>query len=129
MVRQKENSITATRITCALLFIIFTFTYLYSYQADVLAMAQHVLSEGKTHYNATVGALLITSVLYLLFTTCKKLSYTFLKTTAERAGMYSLSHSLWSCAYSWSKFVKCVMVSSVSPLPPKSGLSVLRTTL
>ena len=66
MVRQKENSITATRITCALLFIIFTFTYLYSYQADVLAMAQHVLSEGKTHYNATVGALLITSVLYLL---------------------------------------------------------------
>lgn len=66
MVKQQINSITAIRISCAVLFLTFTFIYLYSYQADVLAMAQHVLSEGKTHYNATVGALLITSVLYLL---------------------------------------------------------------
>lgn len=83
MVRQKENGITATRITCALLFIIFTFTYLYSYQADVLAMAQHVLSEGKTHYNATVGALLITFVLYLLHVAVMAVS-----------GLVSRSHAL-----------------------------------
>ena len=54
------------RITIALLFGLFTFFYLYNYQADLLAMAQHVLSGGKTTYDAFIGALLITLTLYLL---------------------------------------------------------------
>lgn len=54
------------RITIAVLFWLFTFFYLYNYQADTLAMAQHVLSDGKTTYNAFVGAWLITLTLYLL---------------------------------------------------------------
>ena len=54
------------RIVCAVLFCIFTFIYLFSYQTDVLAVAQHVLSEGQTHYSRFVGAFLITLVLYLL---------------------------------------------------------------
>ena len=54
------------RVMCAVVFFVFTFCYLYFYQADVLAMAQHVLSGGKTRYNSLIGAVLITLVLYLL---------------------------------------------------------------
>lgn len=53
-----------TRLACAVAFLVFTFSYLYFYQADVLAFTQHVLSEGATHYNRTIGAVLITVVLW-----------------------------------------------------------------
>ena len=53
-------------MVCSILFCCFTFVYLYVYQADVLAVAQHILSEGKTSYHAGVGALLITLTLYLV---------------------------------------------------------------
>lgn len=32
-------------------FLLFTFLYLFEYQADVLAVTQHVLAHGVTHYN------------------------------------------------------------------------------
>lgn len=53
-------------MVCSILFCCFTFVYLYVYQADVLAVAQHILSEGKTSYHAGVGAILITLTLYLV---------------------------------------------------------------
>ena len=37
------------RTLCAVLFITFTFTYLYFYQADVMMATQHLLSGGQTH--------------------------------------------------------------------------------
>ena len=61
-----SNSTILMRVMCAVVFFVFTFCYLYFYQADVLAMAQHVLSGGKTRYNSLIGAVLITLVLYLL---------------------------------------------------------------
>ena len=61
----REDSI-IVRITSAACFLIFTFLYLYNYQTDVLAMAQHVLSDGKTYYVPFVGASLITILLFLL---------------------------------------------------------------
>lgn len=61
-----KNSTVIMRITCAIVFIVFTFLYLYDYQADLLTMAQHVLSGGKTVYNPGLGAVLITVVLFLL---------------------------------------------------------------
>lgn len=54
------------KILCAAVFLLFTFFYLYFFQADMLAMMQHVLSGGKTHYNRIVGASLITSILFLV---------------------------------------------------------------
>lgn len=54
------------RVVCAVLFLSFTFLYLYDYQDDILAMAQHVLSDGLTHYNRIIGAVIITIVLWLL---------------------------------------------------------------
>ena len=62
------------RWICALVFCAFSFLWLYNFQADVLAAAQHVLSGGKTSYQPLLGALLITAMLmglqllvYLLF--------------------------------------------------------------
>lgn len=54
------------QIACAIIFITFTYVYLAFYQADVLAVAQHVFSGGLTNYSYTLAPLLITLVLYLL---------------------------------------------------------------
>lgn len=58
------NNSTLVRTICAIVFILFTFTYLYFFQADLLFAEQHVLSGGTTHYNRTIGAFIITVVLY-----------------------------------------------------------------
>lgn len=62
----KNNSTIGIRLMCAIVFVIFSFGWLFYFQPDVLAMAQHVLSGGLTHYNRWVGALLITFLLMLL---------------------------------------------------------------
>ena len=54
------------RVTCAIFFLLFTIVYLYCYQADILAVAQHVLSHGATHYNPVIGTFIITLVLWLI---------------------------------------------------------------
>ena len=51
---------------CGIVFCMFTFIYLYFYQGDVLAMAQHVLSGGATSYDRLIGASVITVVLLLV---------------------------------------------------------------
>ncbi len=51
---------------CAGIFCVFTFCYIFFYQSDILALGQHVLSEGVTHFNRSVGAVLITLALYLI---------------------------------------------------------------
>ena len=53
-------------IICAVIFCLFSFVYLYFYQADILAVAQHILSGGVTTYNKLVGAVIITLILSAL---------------------------------------------------------------
>ena len=60
----KNNS--TVRWTCAIVFIVFSFLWLYRFQADVLAAFQHVMSEGKTQYSPLLGAVLITILLQVL---------------------------------------------------------------
>jgi hypothetical protein len=62
----RKNGTAMIKIACAVLFCTFTFIYIYCYQTDVLAVGQHVLSGGQTHYSRFIGAFLITFVLYLL---------------------------------------------------------------
>ena len=66
MKQSVNNSTLPVRVACAVVFFIFSFCYLYFYQADVLAMGQHVKAEGQTRYEPLIGAVLITVVLYLL---------------------------------------------------------------
>ena len=62
----KANNGTLLKTACAIVFILFVFSYLYFFQADLLAMAQHVLSGGATRYDPIVGTVVITVVLYLV---------------------------------------------------------------
>lgn len=61
-----KNKGLLTRVMCTFVFTLFCFYYLYSYQADLLTVMQHVLSHGQTHYNHFVGAVLITLVVLLV---------------------------------------------------------------
>lgn len=62
-----RNSSTVTiRLMCAIVFLTFSFVWLYCFQADILAAAQHVLSKGMTRYRPFVGAVLITLALQVL---------------------------------------------------------------
>lgn len=61
-----KNSTVTAKVMCAIVFCIFSFAYLYFYKADLLAVSQHVLSNGATRYDALIGAVLITLCLQLL---------------------------------------------------------------
>lgn len=62
----KDSSTIIIRVMCATIFVLFSWGWLYLFQADALAMTQHVLSDGLTHYNRLVGAIIITAVLMVL---------------------------------------------------------------
>ncbi len=64
--KHKKTSTATTRIVCSLCFIAFCFLWLFFFQADVLTVAQHELSGGQTHYDRTIGSVLITAILQLL---------------------------------------------------------------
>lgn len=66
MNRVKYSQDTLKRVLCTFVFTLFSFFFLYFYQADLMTIIQHVLSEGQTHYNHFVGAVLITIVLLLI---------------------------------------------------------------
>ncbi|MBM6993433.1 MAG: hypothetical protein I3J02_09260 [Prevotella sp.] len=66
MVYNMKNGTLSVRVICVVLFLVFTFLYLFDYQADILAVTQHVLSKGQTHYDRTIGAFLITFMLWLV---------------------------------------------------------------
>ena len=51
---------------CAIVFLAFTFCYVYLYQAESLAYLQHTLSQGVTRYDRTIGAFIITLLAVLL---------------------------------------------------------------
>ena len=54
------------RVSCAFLFVAFTFAYVFHYQADLIAANLYALAGGAIVYNEWVGAFAITSLLYLL---------------------------------------------------------------
>lgn len=71
----KKGGTTLMHLVCAALFLVFTFCYLYFYQADVLAATQHVLSDGRTHYDRTIGAIIITVTLFLFQVAVYKMTH------------------------------------------------------
>lgn len=78
-----KNSTIIIRVICAVIFCTFSFFYLYFYQADILTATQHILSGGATHYNRTIGAIIIVVVLQLLQLVIYALS-----------GLYKQTHAL-----------------------------------
>lgn len=66
MVNEPKDSTTTVKVVCAILFVIFVVSYVYSFQGDLLAMTQNVWAEGQTHYHRGVGVAVITLTLSLL---------------------------------------------------------------
>jgi len=62
----KKNGTITTQVMCAVVFSAFSLAWLYFFQADVLAVGQHILSKGQTSYDRTLGAVLITGALMAL---------------------------------------------------------------
>lgn len=54
------------RYSCALLFMLFSFCYLFFLQGEILAEAQFVYSGGITSYNILIGAIVITVILQII---------------------------------------------------------------
>jgi hypothetical protein len=77
----------------------FSFAWLYWFQADMLALAQFGLSGGKTHYDRTVGAVIITTVLFIV----QLLAYAFIRHSGR---MHALTYL--------PSFIMLAFVSSVS---------------
>ena len=61
--RVKNGSTITIRVMCAIVFVLFSFCWLFFFQADQLAMTQHVLSGGLTHYHSIWGSLIGTVAL------------------------------------------------------------------
>lgn len=64
--KKKGNSTFKVRLLCAIVFVLFSYLYLSCYQADLLAVAQHILSGGLTVYSYTFAPIIVTFVLFLL---------------------------------------------------------------
>lgn len=64
--RRKGNDTTVVQAVCAVVFAVLSLFWLYFFQADVIAVGQHVYSNGTTIYRDGVGAIVITAVLLLL---------------------------------------------------------------
>ncbi len=62
----KDNVAVFTTTVCDIVFCLFTYLYLYSYQCNLLAAVQSALSGGTTNYNRTIGTIVITALLYAL---------------------------------------------------------------
>lgn len=82
---KKNGSDVLVKGLCITAFILFTFFYLFYFQADLLTMMQHVLSGGATHYNRTIGAVLITLLLLLIQVGVRRL-------TLFGGGLYALTY-------------------------------------
>ena len=61
-----NNGTIVIQAMCAIVFAVFSIAWLYWFQADVLAVTQHVFSNGMTSYKDGIGAIVITIVLMLL---------------------------------------------------------------
>lgn len=57
---QKNSSTISIRLMCAIVFLLFSVCWLFFFQAEVLAMTQHVLSGGVTKYSPILGTIIIT---------------------------------------------------------------------
>ena len=62
--RQKTAGL--IRYSCGILFMLFSFCYLFFLQGEILAEAQFIYSKGVTTYNLFIGAVIITLVLQII---------------------------------------------------------------
>lgn len=62
-----KSSTTIYGVVCATLFTLFVFFYIFVFQGNLLAFAQHVWSGGVTHYRPVISALVLTFCSFVLY--------------------------------------------------------------
>lgn len=70
MKRGSSKSAQMINFICCLLFLFFSFTYLYFFQGEMMKMVQHLLSNGRTAYHALLFSSLISLALAVLGLAC-----------------------------------------------------------
>jgi len=94
----RTNGTIIVRVMCAVVFMLFSFCWLYAFQCDVLTVTQHVLSHGQTSYDRTIGAVIITLILQLVqLMTCAIVR--LYKRTHALTYMPSMLLLAWLCSY------------------------------
>ena len=102
-----NNQDTLIRVVCTFVFSLFAFFYLYYFQADLLTVMQHVFSQGQTHYNHLIGAILITLVLLFV--------------QLAIANLFKKVKMTW--AFTFVPSALClIMLTDVHPVPNESRL-------
>ncbi len=66
MANGAKDSTTTVKVACAIIFIIFVVSYVFSFQGDLLTMMQNVWAKGQTHYHRGVGVSIITLILSII---------------------------------------------------------------
>lgn len=95
---------------CCVLFVLFTFAYLYFLQPNLIAQEQHYFSHGRTSYDGLLGACLVTLLLTLLGLILQR--------------VLRLSHSYLSLAWMPSCYFLGVLTSFHFPCFPSDAHGV-----
>ena len=61
-----NNSTFTIRVMCAIVFVVFSFAWLYFFQADLLAVMQYVLSDGRAIYRPLLASVIFTVFLMVI---------------------------------------------------------------
>lgn len=93
---------------CGILFTLFSLAYLFYMQANLLGMAQHILSGGRTTYSPVYGAILLTIALLIL------------KAAFARTIAYPLR---FNALYYFPSFLVIGLLTSISP-DPENGMTL-----
>lgn len=109
MNHRNSGSTIIVRMMCAIVFLTFTFLFVYRYQAPTLEYVQHVLSGGQTHYAPLIGGIIITAVAQLL----QSIVYRFLR----------LSNASYSLTYVPSMLL-LILLTDIIPYEHGGGFSV-----
>ena len=70
----QQNTAGIIRYSCGILFMLFSFFYLFCIQGEILAEAEYVYSKGLNSYHLLMGAIIITVILQLIQWVTNKLS-------------------------------------------------------
>lgn len=142
---QKNNGTIFLNVMCAIVFALFAWCYLFFFQADIIAVAQHVLSGGVTTYNRMVGAILITIVLMIIQLVVYGLShlrnayhpFTYLPSAVLLAMVTDINSDIdrmqslkwWCVALSVAVVVSLVVVAMARLMQDKTLSSVENVTM
>lgn len=81
----RQNAGIGLRALLAIMFVAFSFCYIYILQSDMLAYLQHVLSHGHTSYNRLIGSIIVIFLVFVIHSAVRSI-------TCLPARLYALTY-------------------------------------